>query len=153
MSLVPDVLEKGNLSAVHFWSGHVSVKKMYAKLALMSHTRNCNTGGIFLLSDLKTQFSLCWHSRKKAVFQLLFLLGVMICTCFHGFPRHSALSVFQCCFLALSINVHDSIEAKPVFYLFFQPFRGALSTLSLLLLHTHTAFVSWLLLFRLTVWF
>lgn len=33
-------------------------------------------------------------------------------------------------------------KAKPIFYLFFQLFRGALSTLLLLLLHTDTTFVS-----------
>lgn len=55
-------------------------EKMYAKLALMSHTRNYNIGSIFLPSDLKTRFFLYWHSRKKPVFQLLFPLEVMIWT-------------------------------------------------------------------------
>lgn len=62
------------------------------------------------------------------------------------------ISLVFCPFCVSVLFSGIKFKAKPIFYLFFQPFRGALSKLSLLLLHTHTAFVSWLLLFKL-VWF
>lgn len=54
-------------------------------------------------------------------------------------------------FLAVSVHVHDSIKAIPISCLFFQPFREAPSTLTLLLLRAGSAFVWWLLLFKLVL--
>lgn len=125
------------------------MKKTYAKFAFMRDTRTCIIAGFFLLSDSKTLLSLNWCSRKKAVFQLLFPLGVTICKRFYESSRLPALSGFQCCLLAVSVQIHNSTKANPIFHLFFQPFREAPSTLTLLLLHIGSAFVWRLLLFQL----
>lgn len=122
-------------------------EKIHAKFAFMRHTRNCIIAGIFLLSDSKALCPMHWHSRKKAAFQLLFPLGVMICKCFHGCPRLSALSGFQCCFLAVSVHVHSSTKVNPICHL--SAIQRSPIHLHVAALHRGSAFVCWLLLFKL----